>query len=125
MQHTNTVTAYHEPYPEPAIGTKEEAVKSALKAHRSIERIRKNSRATTVTGVALRDWFIWLLDVWYRSDQLPVHLKEVVRLYYLETDELDRQRTDEEVAQLMRTSLRSVKLWKRTAIGLIAEQIWP
>lgn len=126
MQHTTTAHQIEQVYyPEPALGTREEAVKAALKTHRSLERLRVNSRATTATGVALRDWFIWLMDVWYQADTLPAHLRDVVKFYYLETNAQDGQRTDEEVAQLMRTSVRSVKLWKRTAIGIIAEQIWP
>jgi len=126
MQHTNTATVEHLTYPEPAIGTKEEAIKAALKSHRSLERLRMNNHQTTQCGgVALRDWFIWLMDVWYQAETLPSHLRDVIKFYYLETNAQDGQRTDEEVAQEMRTSVRSVKLWKRTAIGIIAEQIWP
>lgn len=126
MQHTATARPIeYAPYTEPALGTREESVKAALKSHRSLERLRLNSRQTTATGVALRDWLIWLLDVWVQSDHLPVHQRAVVKAYFLTTGPDGIQRSNEEVAKLLNVSTRHVQRWKRDAIKNIADRIWP
>lgn len=51
-------------YPEPAIGTREEWVKSFLwESYRDPDRGRINSSATSVTGLQLDDKFVVKLDV--------------------------------------------------------------
>src|SRR5215207_3911343 len=73
-------------YPEPLIGTQEEAVRARAKGHRSAlsgSVTSINSREETETGRALADWWIKLVDVWVASDALLPEQRAVMRLYFL------------------------------------------
>lgn len=117
-------------WPEPAHGTQIEAVKAALKSHRDVGRVEMTTRETSATGVALSVWMAWLLEVWTKSDELPMIDREIIRLYFLTESGVDGlggacQASDAEVGRRLGLSAREVGRRRRAAVNYIAARIWP
>ena len=123
-------TEQQDTWPEPAHGTQAEAVKAALKSHRDLSRVQLTTRETSATGVALSMWLAWLLEVWTKSDELPMLEREIIRLYFLEESGVDAlgrscQASDAEVGRRLGLSAREVGRRRRVAVNYIAARIWP
>lgn len=109
-------------YPEPALGTREEAVKALLKEGlRSPERARINSRQTSATGLALGDKFVSILDV-LRLVACPLLSPRQVRIVDLY---FGQDLTNDDIAGRLGMSRATVAREKRAAVSSIADRLWP
>lgn len=113
-------------YPRPSIGTEEEAIRAALKAHRTPARIRLHSWVPSVTGFTLPEFSALCFDVWRLVKAiLPEVEQRVVELYYM-TDRPDSATYgNPEIAAQLGISERYVVTLKRRAVESLARAIWP
>ena len=107
-------------YPEPRLGTREEAVKALLRMWaRTPERFRVNSAASSATGLCLDGRFVHLLDVKRALEALgPSRERRAVELYYLD------DRDNATVARMMALSIDTVIEHKRLGIQAIVRDLW-
>ena len=111
-----------EHYPEPANGTRAEAIKGLLKeGYRSPERAKVNTRATSATGLQLGDKFVSILDVLRLATCPPLHPTQVriVELYF------GADLTNAEVGHRLGYSTSTVVRLKYAAIAMIEHYLWP
>jgi hypothetical protein len=134
--------AVHDSYPEPLLGTRAEAIKAALKAHRTLHQVRLTSRDETATGRALPDRTAFLLDVWRLVEQLPAQQRCAVKLYFMidrgphprgvpanECRSCDNHYDNTEVGRDMNLSgpnvSRQVAALKRHAVARLEARLFP
>lgn len=112
-------------YTEPTLGTKEEAVRAALKAHRTLSRVRLASKEPSVTGKALPEFTVWLFDMWRLVDSLSPVEKMVVRLYFMTERPDAATYGNREIAAQLGLSERHVARIKRQAVERLVREVRP
>lgn len=111
-------------YPEPDNGSREGRIMAALKAHRTLERVKMTTDEQTATGPALSDWFTELLDVWRLVADLPYVPRRILELYYLSEAPNGSQRSDEDIGRdrEIGMSRAQVQRMRRKAIRDLADR---
>ena len=102
-------------------GTREEAVKAALKlAYRSSETVRINSRETSATGLKLSDRFVTILEVLNLVATPPLTGTQqlVIQLYF--RDDLDNEAAAREMGLSKERFIRE----KHLALQMMVRLIW-
>ncbi len=126
----------HHLWPEPTSGTRQEAVKAALKGARDKSRYAINSRENTATGLSQSEGLTWMLECWNAVNQLGPTDQKIIELYfYTESGRSDDgkpcQAKDIEVGQQLKPadggplSGYEVGRRRRAAVNFICNRVWP